>query len=525
MDRLRINIMRAWLQRKFAFNEWKEKVNTLKKVIPFIIGNKVQTKLKVLGAGLLSIATTLFNLLQPFALTKTIESFGLEEQETLFGHEMTPQNWVLIFGTIWTCSQVFDDLRSFLINEMLWESQAALSDRFIAHVGDLSFPYRANSDNSIETTKNLLDRSQSYIVNLVYSGLLSVVPNITEILASVALIHQYFGLEYTVKLWLILGSYIIFTAKTSRWVETAHDQAMEIERKVAGRIGDLFSNLNTVEYNANLNYEKMLCAKHLETKRSAYSSSYLRWSCKKLGQDTILGIGFIFFFYAHVNNISSGKFKISDFILLFTYFSRFISPVNSLGSFANAFYKSLIELEATFKFLEKKPVIKELPNADKLAVKPYTIEFKNVYFKYPKKEKAIFEGISFTIKAGQKVAFVGETGSGKSTIENLLFRFYDVDRGDIFINNQNIKYFTLDSLRKAIAIVPQEIGIFNRSIKDNIRYGNPKCDNLELQQAIEDSQLTTLLQNDNSRLESIVAEGGSTLSGGEKQRIGICRAL
>lgn len=517
--------MKKWFLEKLSWNAWNNKRKTLQMVTPLIIGDKFSTKLKVLGLAGLSIATSIFNVLQPFAAAKTIESLSINEQETLLGFEMSPETWAIAFGSLWMLSNVFQDLRSLVVNEIIWEAQTELSNKFIKHIGDLSFPYRANPDHNLEATKTLLRKSEIYIANLVYSGLLNVVPDLTELFVSFSMVSSYFGKEYALAITIVLSVYAAFTARTANWVEDAYDQVMQVSESVSAKIGDSINNLDTVEYNACIEYERKFCAEQLELNKRAYSTSYSRGSSRKLGQDLILGIGFIYLFYSHVKKISAGQFKISDFILLNTYINRLITPINSLGGFVSAFHKFLIELEKTVNFLEEKPIINERPSAVLLKPKPHYIEFKNVCFKYPEKMNLVLNNISFRIKLGQRVAFVGETGSGKSTIQKLLFRFFDVTAGKILINGQDIRNITLDSLRKAIAIVPQDTGIFNRSIKENLKYANQQCSDTELEEAIEASQLTEFLKREGNGLDSILTEKGLSLSGGEKQRIAICRAL
>jgi ATP-binding cassette subfamily B protein len=174
--------------------------------------------------------------------------------------------------------------------------------------------------------------------------------------------------------------------------------------------------------------------------------------------------------------------------------------------------------------LNKKPQVTNAPNANTLDVKSGEIAFYNVSFSY-NANRPILNNISFKVKAGSKVAIVGASGAGKSSLARLLYRFYDVTSGSITIDNQAINSVTLDSLRKAIAIVPQDTVLFNTTIRENIAYGRPSASDSDIDKAIEMAHLkdfiNTLADGDKTR----VGERGLKVSGGEKQRIAIARAI
>ena len=199
-------------------------------------------------------------------------------------------------------------------------------------------------------------------------------------------------------------------------------------------------------------------------------------------------------------------------------------PLNFLGFVYREIRRALTDLENMLGLLNKKPQVTNAPNANTLDVKNGEIAFNNVSFSY-NANRPILNNISFKVKAGSKVAIVGASGAGKSSLARLLYRFYDVTSGSITIDNQAINSVTLDSLRKAIAIVPQDTVLFNTTIRENIAYGRPSASDSDIDKAIEMAHLkdfiNTLADGDKTR----VGERGLKVSGGEKQRIAIARAI
>ena len=206
------------------------------------------------------------------------------------------------------------------------------------------------------------------------------------------------------------------------------------------------------------------------------------------------------------------------------YMIQLFLPLNFLGFVYREIRRALTDLENMLGLLTRKPLITDKENAQQLTIQNANIEFKNVNFGYHS-SRAILKQLSFTIKAGSKVAVVGASGAGKSTLARLLYRFYDIDSGAICIDGQDIRSITLHSLRQAIAIVPQDTVLFNTSIRDNIAYGRPDATTAEIDHAIEMAHLKPFISSLDKGDQTLVGERGLKVSGGEKQRIAIARAI
>jgi ATP-binding cassette subfamily B protein len=223
-------------------------------------------------------------------------------------------------------------------------------------------------------------------------------------------------------------------------------------------------------------------------------------------------------------HVSQGIMTIGDFVLINALMMQIFMPLNFLGFVYREMKGSMANIDAMFALLKVESSVRDLPNAQTMTVDNGAIEFNDVSFAYHP-DRPILKGVSFKVEPKQKVAIVGNSGSGKSTIMKLLFRFYDVSSGSIVIDGQDSSMVSQRSLRQAISVVPQDTVLFNASIFENIQYGNVDASEEQVWAAISMAYLDDFIKQLPEGAETQVGERGLKLSGGEKQRVAIARAI
>ena len=241
--------------------------------------------------------------------------------------------------------------------------------------------------------------------------------------------------------------------------------------------------------------------------------------------EVLTGIIIAGFIYYTGIMVSTGEIEINNFFSFLTAMMLSYQPIRSLATINMMFYQGAAAAERVFGVIDTEATIKEIDHLPNLKINKGNIELKNVEFSYPKTNKAAIKNISISIDGGSTVALVGHSGAGKSTIINLLSRFYDPVGGKIFIDNQNIKEIKLSSLRKSISLVSQDIILFDDTVRANISYAKLDASDEEIKNSCNFAAADDFIINLPQSYETIVGENGIKLSGGQKQRISIARAI
>jgi ABC-type multidrug transport system fused ATPase/permease subunit len=223
------------------------------------------------------------------------------------------------------------------------------------------------------------------------------------------------------------------------------------------------------------------------------------------------------------NLVASGEISIGVLMAFYGYAEMFYRPILTLTTFYTTLQAALASAERVYMFLNIKPVIVESKDAKWVEIREGRIELRNVYFDYD--GNTVFQGLDFKVDPGEVVAVVGPTGAGKTTLTNLIMRLYDVKSGEIVIDGHNVKDFSFESLRKQVALVPQEPILFNDTVMENIRLGNPEASDDEVKQMVQKLGLETLIESLPQKYDTIVSPGGGNLSVGQRQLISLARVM
>ena len=337
------------------------------------------------------------------------------------------------------------------------------------------------------------------------------------------LLHNYAAIFALVTFSTVMV-YVIFTVKITEW-RMDHRHAMNrLDSQSSNQSIDSLINYETVKYFNNEQLELERYDRTLGEWEDMAVKSQTSMSILNFGQGAIIAIGVTLIMFLATQGVVDGSLSLGDLVMVNAFMLQLFIPLGALGVMYRQLKYTLADMDQLFHLLETPPEITDLPNAPPLKIQHGEIRFEQVDFGYTP-ERQILQSVSFTVPAGKKLAVVGHSGAGKSTLSRLLYRFYDVTRGRILIDGQDIRSVTQYSLRKAIGIVPQDTVLFNDSIRYNLQYGNPQATQAELERAADMAQIRQFIEALPEGWNTVVGERGLKLSGGEKQRVAIARAI
>lgn len=322
--------------------------------------------------------------------------------------------------------------------------------------------------------------------------------------------------------WMVI--YIVFSVLYARFKFPYDLRNAKMDTEVGARLADTISNNINLKLFGGTAWEfktfKQLTEKLFKIKKLAWNLG----SINEAVQGGLMVILEFVMLYIAVKFWKTGSLTIGDFALIQGYMVQVFGRLWDLGRHIKDTYSRLSDAEEMTEILLTPHEIADKPNAGKLKVDRGVIEFNEVTFCYHEGRK-VFKNFNLHIKGGERVALIGPSGGGKTTIVKLLFRFFDIQKGQILIDGQNIAQVTQESLRNALALVPQEPILFHRSLFDNIAYARPSASKEEVIRAARLAHCHEFIQSFPDQYDTFVGERGVKLSGGERQRVAIARAI
>ena len=493
-------------------------LKTLQELIRFVIpkGNKEMPIRIILALIFLSLAT-LVSVYTPFLYGKAVD---LVAEGKLVDLNLL---WLVIGSyALARLGQVFfDEAKEFVFARVAQRAVRGAALKAFKHMHSLSLTFHLNRQTGGLT--RAIDRGAKGIEFLLRFTAFEIVPVIVELFTVGIVLWVTFGFVYAAVTVSTVLVYIVYTIKVTEW-------RIAIRRKM--NIAD--ENASTKAIDSLLNYEtvKYFNAEIVEAERfdaamKLYEDSAVKarasLSIVNIGQGGIIALGLFIIMGMAGEDIASEKMSIGDFVVVNTFLLQLYLPLNFLGFVYREIRQSLLDMGRMFALVDEKPDIIDKQKAYDLNVHSGKIEFKNISFSYGNRK--ILKDLSFVVNPGHKVAIVGPTGAGKSTISKLIFRFYDPSSGNIYIDDQCLRDVTQSSLRSNIGVVPQDTVMFNDTIKYNISYSKPGSSMIEIENVAKLSSIDKFIADLELGYETVVGERGLKLSGGEKQRVAIARAL
>ncbi len=298
----------------------------------------------------------------------------------------------------------------------------------------------------------------------------------------------------------------------------------EQDSKANTRAVDALINYETVKYFGNEQYEARRYDENLQRYERAVVTSETSLGFLNSVQACVIALAVSLLMWRAADGIVAGKLTLGDLVMVNALLIQLYIPLNFLGVMYREIKQAMVDMEKMFRLLGENREVADKPGAPPLAVSGGTVRFENVDFSYDG-VRPILQDVSFEVPAGKKVAVVGTSGSGKSTLARLLYRFYDVNRGRITIDGQDIREVQQTSVRSAIGVVPQDTVLFNDTIYYNIAYGRPEAKREEIEHTARVAHIAEFIARLPDGWETTVGERGLKLSGGEKQRVSIARTL
>ncbi|CAG0897622.1 unnamed protein product [Darwinula stevensoni] len=444
---------------------------------------------------------------------------------------------------------LLNNLRSFL-----W-----IKVQLFSHIHNLSL--RWHMGRKIGEILRIVDRGTTSITSLLFDILFNILPTVADIVIAIVYFTSSFNAWFGLIVFITMGLYLVVTIGVTEWRTKFRRLMNEADNRAEARAVDSILNFETVKYYNGEEFEVDRYRKTILNYQWEEWKSNASLNLLNLSQNFFISAGLLSgsLFCAHLV-ITGQDLTIGDFALFSAYRSKLHAPMTKpYFIYHRVIQKSFIDMENMVDLLSEKLEIQDAPDARDLVVKQGTIHIKNVSFRY-QPEKSILHGITFSVGPGETVALnshrnlektqveednacfickleqVGPSGSGKSTIIRLLYRFYDVQEGEIQFDGQDVREVTQRSLRRAIGVVPQDTVLFNDTIRYNIRYGKPSASDEEVEAAAKGADIHERILTFPDQYETMVivacalysfevGERGLKLSGGEKQRVAIARMI
>ncbi len=488
---------------------------TLKTLIPYLWSYRGRVVLALSCLLLAKVA----NVGVPMVFKHVVDALDVPDGAALV---VVPASLLLAYGTLRFSTTLFTELRELIFARVTQQAVRNISLQVFRHLHSLSLGFHLDRQTGGLTRD--IERGTRAVGSLISYTLYSILPTLVEIGLVIGILWVNYDAVFALITGGTLGLYIYFTMRVTNWRTKLRRRANELDSAANAAAIDSLLNFETVKYFNNEGFEARRYDAQLASWSEAQIKNQLSLSGLNIGQAAIIACAVTTMIFLAARDVAAGRMTLGDIVLINAYMLQLYIPLNFLGTIYREIRQALTDIERLFGLLNQRREIADKADAGSLPGGPATVRFENVGFAYDAARPILFD-VDFEVPAGKTVAVVGHSGSGKSTIARLLFRFYDVTSGRILVNGVDIRDLQQDSLRSAIGIVPQDTVLFNDTLRYNIQYGRPDAPEGSVDVVAEAAQLTGFIGHLPLGMETRVGERGLKLSGGEKQRVAIARAL
>ncbi len=494
--------------------EW----SALRRLLPYLW----QYKWRVLAALLFMVGAKLANVGVPLLLKQLVDALNVQPGDSA-ALLVVPVGLLLAYGALRFSTSLLTELRDLVFAKATQGASRSIALETFRHLHALSLRFHLERQTGGMTRD--IERGVRSTESLVSYTLYSILPTLIEMLLVLGILAFTFDAGFAAIAAVALVCYITFTVKVTEW-RTQFRRAANVQDSAAHtKAVDALLNYETVKYFNNEDFEARRYDENLQELRRVRLKSQRSLSLLNGGQQLIIATALVAMLWRATQGVVAGELSLGDFVMVNAFMIQLYVPLNFLGTLYREIKQSMADLSRMFALMDKEREVADPPGAQPLQLQGQpTVRFENVQFAYDP-ERPILQGVSFEIPAGKTVAVVGASGAGKSTLARLLYRFYDVQSGQIAIAGQDIRTVTQASVRKAIGIVPQDTVLFNDTVAYNIAYGRPGATQAQIEAVARAARIHGFIAATPQGYATKVGERGLKLSGGEKQRVAIARTL
>lgn len=501
---------------KRQLQDWE----VIKNLLPYLTAYKARIIFTILCLVMAKVA----NLLVPITLKKIVDTMSIHI--TAQALIIVPVSLIIAYGLLRLSSSLFTEMRELIFSKVTEQAVRQIGLQVFNHLHALSLRFHLSRQTGGMTRD--IERGTRGIQSLISFSLYSIIPTLIELAMVMGYFFYAYNIWFVIVTFVALFCYVLFTVLVTEWRTHFRREMNSLDSKANQSAVDSLINFETVKYFGNEQYESARYDVNLKKYAQAAIKSQKSLAFLNLGQQSIIGVGLVCILVLASKGVASKHMTIGDLVLVNVLMIQLYIPLNFLGVLYREMKQSLTDIDRMFGLLQTDQEIADEPNAPALKIQspelgPH-VSFKEVCFYY-EQNREILKQVSFEILPGQTTAVVGHSGAGKSTLSRLLFRFYDVQSGAIYLDGQNIKAVKQASLRQAVGIVPQDTVLFNDTIGFNIAYGKPGASQAEIEAAAQSAQIHDFILSLPNGYNTNVGERGLKLSGGEKQRVAIARTL
>ena len=428
----------------------------------------------------------------------------------------------LAYGLARLMTVGFQQLRDVVFTKVGQRALRKLALETFTHIHRLSMRYHITRKTG--GLSRIIERGVKGVDFLLRFLLFSMGPLLLELIMISAVLFFLFDVWYLAVVVGTIALYVIFTFRVTEWRVKIRKIMNEQDTDANQKAIDSLLNFETVKYFGAERWESDRYDSAMRNYEDAAIKTNYSLAFLNFGQSVLITGGLVAVMVMAAVGVQNGDLSVGDFVMVNAYMIQITMPLNFLGTVYREIRQALIDMGDMFDLLEQPAEVNDKPGAAALDVNGGAVSLRGVHFGYDP-ERVILKGVDLDVPAGQTVAIVGSSGSGKSTIGRLLFRFYDVNEGALLIDDQDIRDVTQESLHAQIGVVPQDTVLFNDTVHYNIAYGRPTASEDEIIAAAKAAKIHGFISSLPDGYQTTVGERGLKLSGGEKQRVGIARTL